>query len=338
MRTKLALVLIVNASLLLALTSLLCAFELDSSSRPNASVAPLTTPSCFFLPPQIEGVMANLQGIMFDGSYYWVTVETTDHPPGQIPDGRILKLDPATFAIVAEFSHPSTAPTGITFNPDLDVIVTNAPLGGPRERPWETGKDWFFVHNPDTLAVTATYTAPFGTNGVVYNPSRHTYYSVEVVTGRLFEHEADDFSIISSYQLPGFPHYPKGVTIIPDRDGAPPYIVVEYYPQPTPGIPGPGTDFTGWKLQVLRVIDGRLQLLHTNFAIQGYTFAIGDITWVEKAQRLVTVGVPWQKETQSLGQAGIYIHDRLVRCYPLRSIPPWYKYSYLPALSQSALR
>ena len=269
-----------------------------------------------------------MQGFTFDGEHYWATVETTGHPPGQIPPGKILKLDPNTFTILEEFDHPSTAPTGITYNPDQDVIVTNAPLGGPPESPWDSGLDFFFLHDSQTLSVTATYTAPSGINSVVYSAASETYFSVEVVAGTLSEHRPEDFLIINSYQLPGAPHHPKGLTMIPDREGGPPYILVEYYPEPVPE-----NDLSGYMIQIMQIADEQLLLLETIRAIDGYIFAVGDLTWVESAQMLVTVGVPWLEDSGGIGQVGIYLHNNSIGCYPLYGIPPWTVHNYLPIVS-----
>lgn len=278
---------------------------------PPPTPTPTSTPCpvCRFPNPLINGVEANLQGIMFDGQYYWVTVETADFPLAPIPEGRIMKLDLASFEVLEEFNHPSTAPTGITYNRDEDIFVTNAPLGGPRDKPWEAGQDFFFVHDPHTLEVIATYPAPTGTNSVFYNPSTRTYFSVEVVDGNLSEHRSDDFSIINSYRLPGAPNHPKGLTMIPNPDGAP-YILVQYREEP------PSTEPEKF-LQINQIVDNQLRLVGTVRATDGYIFAVGDLVWVEQQQRLVTVGAPWQE------RSAIYVHDNSAGCYPLPGIPPW---------------
>lgn len=276
--------------------------------------------TCFFPSPVINDIEANLQGFTFDGQHYWATVETTDHPPGQIPPGKILKLDADTFAVLQTFDHQSTAPTGITYNPDEDIIVTNAAVGGPPKSPWKGGTDYFFIHDPKTLTVTATYTAPSGINSVFYNAASGTYFSIEVVNGTLSEHLPDDFSIINSYQLPGAPHHPKGLTMIPDRDGGSPYILVGYYPEPSGGL---GEDLSGYMIQIMQIVDNQLLLVQTLRAIDGYIFAAtGDLTWVAPKQMLVTSGVPWLLNQMGMGQVGIYLHNNATGCNPLHGIPP----------------
>ena len=189
------------------------------------------------------------------------------------------------------------------------------------------------MHDPQTLEVTETYTAPAGINSVFYDSPTMTYFSVEVVNGTLSEHRRDDFSIINSYQLPGAPHHPKGLTMIPNPDGGPPYILVTYYPEPSEGVPGPGPDESGWMLQTLQIVDNQLLLLQTLRAIDGHIFGSG-LTWVEQKQMLVTVGPPWLQQGH-LGQVGTYLHDNFTGCYLLHGIPPWYVYTYLPIVLRS---
>lgn len=300
-----------------------------SEHDPDAVSSVPISDGCFFPSPVIEGVEANLQGFTFDGLHYWATVETTDHPPGHIPDGKVLKLDPTTFAVLATFDHPSTAPTGITYNQDADVYVTVAPLGGPRESPWEAGEDFFFVHDPQTLAVTSVYTALPGTDGLFYDPVRKTYFSVEVVNKRLNEHRSADFAIINSYLLPGAPHDPRGVVVIPNPQGGPPHIVVNYAPDHEHP-----QDVSGFMIQTLQLVDHELRLLSTLWASGGYAIAAGDLAWHAQRNMLVTVGAPWLHEEAHLAQVGIYLHHRPSGCYVLPGIPPWLTFVALPIASR----
>ena len=69
---------------------------------------------------------------------------------------------------------------------------------------------------------------------MVYDEITQTSVSVDVVDGMLSIHDPVDLTVITSYPLPGVPHFPKGLTLAPDPDGGPNYVVVTYYPQPDP--------------------------------------------------------------------------------------------------------
>jgi hypothetical protein len=278
----------------------------------------------------------------YTGHILLATVETTGWPgpPEDLPDGKILIVDPNTFQILAEFTnHPSTAPTGITYDPTRYRIVTNGVEGGPRDRPWDGGQDYFYTHDPDDLQVTGQYTATSysgGVTDVVFNASSDTYFAVsQGGANYLVELNPDDFSILNAYALPELENRAHGLTILESDSGELFFLVGYEYNQLVA---------TPWSIiQIWQRVNHNLVLIDTVQAPADYLSGLGSVTWNEGACELMTYGPPWFTPTDFPPdeQVGFFVHND--DCNPLPAVldlvstwPRCLPRVYLPLILKSA--
>jgi hypothetical protein len=291
------------------------------SLPPTATSTPTTPPLICSVPLYETGYPStySITGLeyahlpAYDRSVLLGSVETANLPVdvASIPDGMILVIDAQTLELLDQYVvHPSTAPSGITYDSVRNRIVTAGSLGGPRDQPWDAGTDYFFVHDPQDLSVTAVFPAPPGMGNVCYREASDTYFGV-IHGGEhtLVEFAPDDFSVIHRYPLPmDIVNQVKTLAII-EADTEEPLFFVGYSHRSS-------GDATFDLFQVLRQTDGTLETVDA-VRVPGEYRGAPAIVWIAEQCTFITYGNPWfSPEGLPPGaEGGTFFHNDI--CNPI---------------------